>query len=108
MKIDKAKEMGTRVYVAIPQLGRLREQVLFGDVWKQPEMSQRDRSLITCALLALMGRDDELAVHIRLAVENGVTADELRGLAVQAAFYGGWPTGLAIGKAALPFLEVQT
>lgn len=93
------------VYKAIPQLGRLREEVLFGDVWKQPELSVRDRSLVTCAILAALGRDDELELNIRRAVTNGVTKDDLRGLAVQAAFYAGWPAGLAVGKAALPVLQ---
>jgi 4-carboxymuconolactone decarboxylase len=94
-----------RVYKAVPQLGRLRDAVLFGDVWKQPEMSGRDRCLVTCAVLAALGRTDELAVHVRRAVDSGVTCDELRGMAVQVAFYAGWPAGIAVGKAALPLLE---
>ncbi|MGE3335368.1 MAG: carboxymuconolactone decarboxylase family protein [Rhodospirillaceae bacterium] len=94
-----------QVYKAIPQMGRLREEVLFGDVWKQPELNTRDRSLVTCAVLAALGRDDELALNLTRAAANGVTADEIRGLAVQVAFYAGWPAGLAVGKAALPILQ---
>jgi 4-carboxymuconolactone decarboxylase len=78
---------------------------LFGDVWKQPEMSPRDRSIATCAILAALGRDEELELHVRRAINNGVTPDELRGLAVQVAFYAGWPAGLSVGKAALPILQ---
>jgi len=96
---------GARVYKAVPQLGRLREDVLYGDVWKQPEMNPRDRSIVTCAVLAALGRTEELQAHVRRAAANGVTPDELRGMAVQVAFYAGWPAGLAIGKAALPLLE---
>ncbi len=95
----------TDVYQSIPQLGRMREEVLFGDVWKQPEMSPRDRSIATCAILAALGRDDELSLHVRRAINNGVTPDELRGLAVQVAFYAGWPAGLSVGKAALPIFK---
>ena len=40
------------VYEMIPQLGKLRDEVLFGDVWEQPELSKRDRSLVTCTVLA--------------------------------------------------------
>lgn len=94
-----------RAYKAIPQLSRLRDEVLFGDVWEQPEMNRRDRSLVTCAALAVMGRQDELAVHIGRAIANGVTLDELRGMSVQLAFYAGWPVGLSVGRAALPFIE---
>jgi 4-carboxymuconolactone decarboxylase len=42
---------------------------------------------------------------VKRAVSNGVSQDELRGMAVQLAFYAGWPAGIAVGKAALPFLE---
>jgi 4-carboxymuconolactone decarboxylase len=95
------------IYDAIPQFGRLRDQVLFGDVWKQPELSQRDRSLVTCAILAALGKGDELSFHMRRAAENGVTADELRGLVVQVAFYSGWPNGLGAGKAGMPIFEAS-
>jgi 4-carboxymuconolactone decarboxylase len=92
------------VYDAVPQLGRLRDNVLYGDVWKQPEMSPRDRSVVTCSILAALGKTDELAHHMKLAVENGVTADELRGLIVQAAFYAGWPCAVNAAKAGMPIL----
>ena len=102
---ERAAAEGHRVYRAVPQLGRLREQVLMGDVWKQPELSQRDRSLVTCSVLAALGRSDEMKVHMGRAVANGVTPDELRGLIVQVAFYAGWPCAIMAGKAALPLLE---
>ena len=94
-----------QIYEAVPHLKRLREDVLMADVWQQTELGQRERSMITCAVLAVLGRDDELASHVKRAVSNGVTSDELRGIIVHLCFYGGWPAGLAIGKAALPFLD---
>jgi len=102
---ERAAAIGHRIYKAVPQLGRLREQVLMGDVWKQPELSLRDRSLVTCSVLAAQGKYDEMTVHMGRAVENGVTVDELRGLIVQVAFYAGWPAAMMAGKAALPLLE---
>ncbi len=102
--MDKPKGPSS-VYDAIPELRRLRDDMLYGDVWLQPEMSPRDRSLVTCAVLATLGRDEELRFHMGRARENGLTADEMRGLAVQVALYAGWPAGLAVGRAALPFLE---
>lgn len=96
-----------RVYDAIPHLKRIREEVLLADVWQQAELGQRERSMITCALLAALGRDDELASHVDKAIGNGVTHDELRGMAVHLCFYAGWPAGLALGKAALPHFEEQ-
>jgi 4-carboxymuconolactone decarboxylase len=95
----------TGIYDAIPQLARIREEVLLGDVWKQPELSLRDRSLVTCAVLGALGKETELGAHLRKAVDNGVTPDEIRGLVVQLAFYAGWPAALCAGRMALPLLE---
>jgi 4-carboxymuconolactone decarboxylase len=97
-----------RVYKAVPQLARIREQVLLGDVWKQPEMSYRDRILVTCSVLAATGKLDELKVWMKRGVENGITLDELRGLVMQVTFYAGWPAGLCAGKAALELFEAET
>jgi 4-carboxymuconolactone decarboxylase len=94
-----------RVYKAVPQLARLREQVLLGDVWKQPELSYRDRILVTCSVLAAGGKLDELKVWMTRAVENGITLDDIRGLIVQVTFYAGWPAGLCAGKASLHLFE---
>jgi 4-carboxymuconolactone decarboxylase len=88
-------------YEFVPQLKRLRDDVLYGDVWEQPELSKRDRSLITCAMLAAMYRTTELEWHMRHAITNGVTPDELRGLITHVAFYAGWPCGVNAGRAAL-------
>ena len=103
----KSTSDSARVYKAVPQLARLREQVLLGDVWKQPELSYRDRILVTCSVLAALGKLDELKVWAARAVENGITLDELRGLAVQVTFYAGWPAGLCAGKAALDLFEAE-
>lgn len=95
----------SRLYEAIPQLGRLRDEVLYGDVWKQPELNTRDRSLVTCSVLAALGKTEELEHHMQRAVRNGVTPDELRGMVVQVGFYGGWPCAVGAGKAGLPVFE---
>ena len=96
---------GARVYAAVPQLARIRREVLLGDVWNQPELAYRDRILVTCAVLAAGGKLEELKIWMARGVEAGVTKDELRGLVVQVTFYAGWPAGLCAGKAALPLLE---
>jgi 4-carboxymuconolactone decarboxylase len=88
-------------YELIPQLGKLRDEVLFGNVWEQPELSKRDRSLITVAVLTALYRTDELRGHMRRALENGVTKDELRGLITHLAFYSGWPTAVNAGRIAV-------
>lgn len=95
-----------RVYKHVPQLARIRQDVLLGDVWKQPELAYRDRVLVTLGVLAAGGKVDEMKVWMRRGVEEaGLTLDDLRGLIVQVTFYAGWPAGLAAGKAALELFE---
>lgn len=94
-------------YDAVPQFSRLRKDVLYDDVWQQPELSPRDRSLVTCAILGALGKNAELEAHMKKAIENGVTPDELRGLVVQLAFYGGWPCGVNSAKAGLEIFQAN-
>jgi 4-carboxymuconolactone decarboxylase len=74
-----------------PALGDLTTRVLFGEVWERPGLSKRDRSLITVATLVALYRTNELSFHIKRALENGVTRDELIELITHLAFYAGWP-----------------
>jgi 4-carboxymuconolactone decarboxylase len=75
-----------------PPLADLTDKVLFGDVWERPGLSPRDRSLITVASLVSLYRINELPFHLKRALENGVTRDELVELITHLAFYAGWPT----------------
>ena len=78
-----------------PKMVELTDDVLFGDVWKRPGLSARDRSLVTVAVLAATYRPDQLASHLRLALANGLTRDELVEALTHLAFYAGWPSGMA-------------
>ena len=75
-----------------PALGEYTDNVLFGEVWERPGLSKRDRSLITVATLVALYRTNELPFHIKFALENGVTKDELAEAITHLAFYAGWPT----------------
>jgi 4-carboxymuconolactone decarboxylase len=72
-----------------PKLAELTDDVLFGDVWERPELSRRDRSLITCAALVATGKMDQMSFHFPRALENGVTREELIELITHLAFYVG-------------------
>ncbi|HYY97513.1 MAG TPA: carboxymuconolactone decarboxylase family protein [Pyrinomonadaceae bacterium] len=74
-----------------PALGDYTERVLFGEVWERRGLSKRDRSLITVATLVALYRTNELPFHLKRAMENGVTKDELIELITHLAFYAGWP-----------------
>src|SRR3954447_14191103 len=83
-----------------PALGEYTGNVLFGDVWERPGLSKRDRSLITVATLVAGYRTNELPFHLKRALENGVTRDELAELITHLAFYAGWPTANAVATIA--------
>jgi len=91
-----------------PALGAYTDKVLFGDVWKRPGLSPRDRSLVTVASLVALYRSNELPFHLGRALENGVTKDELIELITHLAFYAGWPTAnTAVAIARKVFAEVD-
>ena len=78
-----------------PKLVELTDDVLFGDVWKRPGLSPRDRSLITVAALVSLYRTDQVESHIRRALDNGLTAEELAEAITHLAFYAGWPCAVS-------------
>ncbi len=91
-----------------PALGDYTDKVLFGDVWKRPGLSPRDRSLVTVASLVSLYRTNELPFHLAKAIENGVTKDELIEVITHLAFYAGWPTAnTAVAIARKVFGEVE-
>ena len=84
-----------------PKLADLTDQVLFGDVWERPELSKRDRSLVTVAALIVLNRPDQLRSHMTRALQNGVTPAELTETITHMAFYAGWPSAVS----AIPVLR---
>lgn len=66
----------------------------WGNVWQRPGLDLRSRSLITVAMLAAMGKQHELKGHVRGALNNGVTPDELREVMLHASIYCGLPTAI--------------
>jgi 4-carboxymuconolactone decarboxylase len=63
----------------------------FGELWSRAELSRRDRSLVTVAILAILARAQELAVHVPGALNHGVTREEVEEVMVQLTVYGGFP-----------------
>jgi 4-carboxymuconolactone decarboxylase len=83
-----------------PKLAELTEDVLFGDIWERPQLSKRDRSLVTCAALVATGKTEQMSFHFPRAIENGVTEEELIEMITHLAFYAGWPNAMsAVTKA---------
>src|SRR5512139_1336546 len=75
-----------------PLLAEITDKVLYGAVWERPGLSARDRSMITVASLISNYRANELPFHLKKALENGVSRDEIIEMITHLAFWSGWPT----------------
>ena len=95
------------VRAVVPKLIDLSEKVLFGDVWERPQLSKRDRSLITVAALTALYRSDQLKGHIERALANGVTKEEIGEIITHMAFYSGWPTAMTAAQIARGVFEAK-
>jgi 4-carboxymuconolactone decarboxylase len=77
----------------------------WGELWNRPGLSRPERSMITLAILAALGRDEELAMHVRAGIRNGLTAADIREVLLQVAVYAGVPAAnraFAIAGEAMP------
>jgi len=75
-----------------PEFADLTQDFLFGDIWKRPGLSPRDKSLITVTILVALNRIEQVDFHLNKAFENGLTKEELVAAITHIAFYAGWPT----------------
>jgi 4-carboxymuconolactone decarboxylase len=72
----------------------------WGWLWSRPTLSRRERSLLNLGMLTALNRQAELGVHVRGAVTNGCTAEEIREVILQAAVYAGLPAALDASRTA--------
>ena len=63
----------------------------WGEIWTRPGLPQRTRSLLTIGLMVALNRGDELRMHLKAAMKNGVTIEEIREVLLQCAIYCGVP-----------------
>jgi 4-carboxymuconolactone decarboxylase len=89
-----------------PKLSDFVEQPLYSDVWTDPDLAPRDRSLITIACLIALNHSNELPAHLHRGIENGLTKTEISALITHMAFYAGFPAAItASGYANATFDE---
>ena len=84
---------------------------VWGDVWSRPGLEQRTRQMITMAMLAALGRQEELAAHIRATRHTGVTRDEVKEIFLHVAVYAGAPaanSAFALAKRIYQEMENQS
>src|ERR1700749_4041905 len=97
---DKPPAVPSSTANVAPKLAQLTEETLFGDVWERPQLSKRDRSLITCAVLTALYRPQQLPGHLIRAINNGVTREEISEMITHVAFYAGWPSSVSAASIA--------
>lgn len=81
--------------IIAPKLSALTADVLFNDIWQRPELSRRERSLITLAALTALGRTAQIPWHIDFAISNGLERKEIVEVFTHLAFYTGWPAAVS-------------
>ncbi len=89
-----------------PDFYRYVAESAFGMIWSRPGLAIRDRSLVTCAQLAALGKTEELKAHLRGALNVGITKEELVEVLMQTAVYAGVPAANDALKAAAEVLGV--
>ncbi len=92
-------------YDAAPYLGRIRNEVVYGDIWERPGLSARDRSLITVAVNQALYATYELKLHMGRALDNGVTQAEISEIIAHVMWYSGFPTGVNAARVAAEVFE---
>lgn len=85
-----------------PALESYTSQGLLGEVWKRPEMSMRDRSIVTLTSIITRGKTSDLPFYTGLALDNGVKPGEISEIITHLAFYAGWPNATAAATAIAP------
>src|ERR1700693_2991698 len=86
--VDRAEESVTPL---TEEFQDLITRYAWGEIWTRPGLDRRTRSCITVAMLVALNRNEELALHLRAALTNGVTVDELKEILLQTAIYCGVP-----------------
>ena len=75
-------------------LQELVTEYCWGALWTRPGLTRKTRSMLNLAMLATLNRPHELELHVRGALRNGVTKDEIREVLLQVAIYAGVPAGV--------------
>jgi 4-carboxymuconolactone decarboxylase len=97
---DRAKLIDQRAKI-FPDWDRYTREFLFGEIWHRPGLDRKTRSMITMAALVALGKEQELGVHIRAGLNNGVTKDEVTEIIMHIAFYAGWPAAVSALRVAV-------
>ncbi len=91
-----------------PALARYTNDVLFGDLWRRPDLAPRDRSLVTITALIAVGQVDQLPFHLDKGMTNSLTRTEVSETITHLAFYAGWPRAVSAVPVAKKVFEARS
>jgi 4-carboxymuconolactone decarboxylase len=94
-----------RIKPQFPKLVEMTHEVAYADVWERPQLSKRDRSLVTIAALTALGWQEQLNTHIQRGLGNGLTRDEIAEAITHLAIYAGWPAAMTASHVAMDVFE---
>ncbi|RWM87492.1 MAG: 4-carboxymuconolactone decarboxylase [Mesorhizobium sp.] len=104
--VDRAEAAKTEFDIPFQELIT---EAAWSHVWSRPDITRRERSMITIALLAALKQDEEVAMHIRASVNTGATRDDIREALLHVAIYAGIPAANhAMKIARKTFDEIDT
>ena len=86
-----------RITPYFPDLVKDTNDIVYGVIWERTGLSKRDRSLVTVAALVASHRPMQLKTHVKRALENGVTREEIAEVVTHLAYYAGWPAAMTRG-----------
>ena len=96
-----------RINPDVPKLVEMTHQYVYGDVWERPQLSKRDRSMVTIAALVALGWQDQLNSHIGRGLTNGLSREEVSEIITHLSMYSGWPSAMTAAHVAVDVFEAQ-
>jgi len=89
---------GRAMHRRLGALGSYAVDYVMGDLWSRPQLAPRDRSLVVIAVLASMGSTEELAAHVEIGLNHGLSREEIDEIVLQVAAYAGYPMAMAASR----------
>ena len=94
-----------RLVPNFPDLVKDTNDIVYGIIWERTGLTKRDRSLVTVAALVATHRPMQLRSHIKRALDNGVTKEEIAEVVTHLAYYAGWPAAMTAAQTATDVYE---
>lgn len=107
MSMSNPSSSREKIRLIVPKLHAMIENEIYGDIWERPQLSKRERSLITVAALIGMRQTEQLRSHMEKALDHGVTYEELSEVMTHIAIYAGFPAALSAALVARPLFETD-